>query len=276
VCYDGDFYPYGGERAYTNTCDPVYKFEGKERDTETGNDDFGSRYYSNRFGRWLSADWSAKPEPVPYANLNNPQTLNLYAMVSDDPESFDDLDGHCDVDGEHHWGWCIWHTLGLYETRDDRVNDARNFFNNNAISINGQLIDPSKLTNQQVLDAFKIFNDVWRENGGAQSPTLALSALLPGAGLKYESNPKHGASARGIVSAEPTNPQQALENSVPIKNTSAARVAVDPSTGEYVMFRAHGPGVFHGYATKNFNDLPNEAKAALQEAGLVSKSGKLQ
>src|SRR5208337_29331 len=69
--------------------------EGKERDTETGNDDFGARYYSNRFGRWLSADWSNVPVAVPYANLTNPQTLNLYAMVADDPESFADLDGHC-------------------------------------------------------------------------------------------------------------------------------------------------------------------------------------
>ncbi|PYT95265.1 MAG: hypothetical protein DMG36_02720 [Acidobacteria bacterium] len=95
VCYDADFYPYGGERAYANTCTQNnYKFEGKERDTETGNDDFGARYYSNRFGRWLSADWSAVPAPVPYANLTNPQTLNLYSMVADDPESFADLDGH--------------------------------------------------------------------------------------------------------------------------------------------------------------------------------------
>jgi RHS repeat-associated protein len=96
VCYDADFYPFGGERTpYTNTCPQNYKFEGKERDTETGNDDFGARYYSNRFGRWLSADWSAVPVPVPYANLTNPQTLNLYSMVADDPESFADLDGHC-------------------------------------------------------------------------------------------------------------------------------------------------------------------------------------
>jgi RHS repeat-associated protein len=97
VCYDADFYPYGGERPpYTNTCTQnAYKFEGKERDTETGNDEFGARYYSNRFGRWLSADWSDVPAPVPYAKLTNPQTLNLYAMVADDPESFADLDGHC-------------------------------------------------------------------------------------------------------------------------------------------------------------------------------------
>jgi hypothetical protein len=47
-----------------------------------------------RPGRWLSADWSAAPAPVPYANLTNPQTLNLYAMVRDNPESFADLDGH--------------------------------------------------------------------------------------------------------------------------------------------------------------------------------------
>ncbi len=49
VCYDADFYPFGGERApYTNNCPATnnYKFEGKERDTETGNDDFGARYYS--------------------------------------------------------------------------------------------------------------------------------------------------------------------------------------------------------------------------------------
>jgi hypothetical protein len=31
---------------------------------------------------------------VPYANLNNPQTLNLYALVADNPETFADLDGH--------------------------------------------------------------------------------------------------------------------------------------------------------------------------------------
>ncbi|HEV2183392.1 MAG TPA: RHS repeat-associated core domain-containing protein, partial [Candidatus Acidoferrales bacterium] len=57
---NGDFYPFGGERIVTNTCTQNYKFEGKERDTETGNDDFGARYYTSRLGRWLSADWSAE------------------------------------------------------------------------------------------------------------------------------------------------------------------------------------------------------------------------
>ena len=93
-CYDADFYPFGGERAYTSTCAENYKFEGKKRDQETGNDDFGARYYTSSFGRWESPDWSSVPAPVPYANLTNPQTLNLYAMARDNPETFADLDGH--------------------------------------------------------------------------------------------------------------------------------------------------------------------------------------
>src|SRR5579872_7206954 len=96
LCYEGDFYPYGAESIVTNTCPQNYKWTGKERDAETGNDDFDARYYSSTYGRFLSATWSAVPAAVPYANLTNPQTLNLYAIVRDNPESFADLDGHCD------------------------------------------------------------------------------------------------------------------------------------------------------------------------------------
>jgi RHS repeat-associated protein len=276
LCYDADFYPFGGERAYTNTCSQNYKFTGKERDSESGLDMFDARYYASSLGRFMTPDWAAKPEPIPYADFGNPQSLNQYSYSENNPSSKSDPDGHCDVDGEHHWGWCIWHTLGLYETQVDRVNDARNFFNNNDVTIGGNHVDPSKMTDQQVLAAFKQYNADYLAAGGGINPNLALSGLLPGAGLKYEANPKHGSSARGDISAEPTNPQQALENSVPIKNTSTARVGVDPSTGEYVMFRETSSGVYHGYATTNFNDLPNEAKAALQNAGMVSQRGKIQ
>ena len=36
-------------------------------------------------GRFMSPDWSAKLMPVPYAKLDNPQTLNLYAYVGNNP-----------------------------------------------------------------------------------------------------------------------------------------------------------------------------------------------
>ena len=56
-------------------------YTGKERDTESGNDYFEARYYASGFGRFMSPDWSAKEEPVPYAKLDDPQTLNLYGYV---------------------------------------------------------------------------------------------------------------------------------------------------------------------------------------------------
>lgn len=69
-------------------------FTGKERDSESGNDYFGARYYASTMGRFLSPDWSAKEEPVPYAKLDNPQTLNLYQYMRNNPLGGVDADGH--------------------------------------------------------------------------------------------------------------------------------------------------------------------------------------
>jgi len=69
-------------------------FTGKERDSESGNDYFGARYYASTMGRFMSPDWSAPPSPVPYADLMNPQSLNLYSYVLNNPLSKDDPDGH--------------------------------------------------------------------------------------------------------------------------------------------------------------------------------------
>lgn len=68
--------------APTNSYDALpRKFTGKERDPESNLDYFPARYYSNTMGRWLSPDWSATPEPVPYAEFSDPQSINLYSYV---------------------------------------------------------------------------------------------------------------------------------------------------------------------------------------------------
>jgi RHS repeat-associated protein len=53
-----------------------------------------ARYYNSATGRFLSPDWSAKEDPVPYAHLDNPQSLNLYSYVQNNPLAKPDLDGH--------------------------------------------------------------------------------------------------------------------------------------------------------------------------------------
>jgi RHS repeat-associated protein len=101
---DSDFYPWGGELQFLNNDLNHYKFGGHERDNETGLDYMLARYYSNPLGRFLTPDWSSIPVPVPYADLTNPQTLNQYAYVHNNPMSFGDPDGHID--------WPSWSDVG--------------------------------------------------------------------------------------------------------------------------------------------------------------------
>jgi RHS repeat-associated protein len=91
---ESDYYPWGGELKFLNNDPNHYKFTGKERDSESGNDYFEARYYSSAMGRFLIPDWSVKIEPVPYAKLDNPQSLNLYSYVLNSPLSNLDTDGH--------------------------------------------------------------------------------------------------------------------------------------------------------------------------------------
>ena len=102
--WQGDFAPYGEEINAQQTSNH-YNFTGKERDTESGNDYFGARYYASSVGRFMSPDWSAKAQPVPYAKLGNPQTLNLYGYMQNNPLGGVDQDGHCD--------WCqkLWNEI---------------------------------------------------------------------------------------------------------------------------------------------------------------------
>jgi RHS repeat-associated protein len=70
------------------------RYTQKEHDAESGNDYFEARYYSETFGRFLQADWSAKEEPVPYAKMDDPQSLNLYSYVENNPLDKADPTGH--------------------------------------------------------------------------------------------------------------------------------------------------------------------------------------
>jgi RHS repeat-associated protein len=96
---DIDYYPYGGvEEDYCSGSGVAqnYKFTGKERDSESGLDNFGARYSASSLGRYMTPDWAAKPVTVPYAKFGDPQTLNLYSYVENGPVNRIDPDGHDD------------------------------------------------------------------------------------------------------------------------------------------------------------------------------------
>ena len=88
-CFDADYYPFGGERdAVTNTCAQYFKFNGKERDQESGLDYFGARYDESTIGRFLSPD----PENAGATN-QNPQSWNAYSYALNNPLNNIDPDG---------------------------------------------------------------------------------------------------------------------------------------------------------------------------------------
>jgi RHS repeat-associated protein len=65
-------------------------FTGKERDSESGNDYFGARYYASSMGRWMS------PDPINLTNerlMNPTNTLNKYAYGANNPLKYIDKDG---------------------------------------------------------------------------------------------------------------------------------------------------------------------------------------
>ena len=85
---ESDYYPYGGEIPISGSDPNHYKFTGKERDSETGLDNFGIRYFGSSMGRFMSPDSIANDW-----ELANPQTWNRYAYARNNPLIFVDPDG---------------------------------------------------------------------------------------------------------------------------------------------------------------------------------------
>jgi RHS repeat-associated protein len=86
-------------------------FTGKERDAESGLDNFVARYYGSSLGRFMTPDLDNvlddPPAPLPYGDRHDPQTLNLYSYVRNNPLNRIDSNGHkmtctTDADGNIH------------------------------------------------------------------------------------------------------------------------------------------------------------------------------
>ena len=115
ILWQGAFTPFGQEILNGGTSNAFlpqndgasthYKFTGKERDTESGLDYFGARYMSSNMGRFMSPD----PSGLFYANPANPQSLNLYSYVFNNPLKFIDPTGM----------ECVWDD-GSFDSNKDK------------------------------------------------------------------------------------------------------------------------------------------------------------
>jgi RHS repeat-associated protein len=185
VLDDSDFYPFGGERPVLSSSGNAYKFTGKERDSESGLDNFSARFNSSKLGRFMSPDpynsiiirqgmkAGGLPEAVAdnFFNgfLDDPQNWNKYTYALNNPLRFIDPTGAAPQDGHH--------LLVARDTLFKAGTLARDFaeqIKTGPLSGNGVPNQPGfNILHQQYNEAVKqMLNQAVQEEGPAEEWTL--------------------------------------------------------------------------------------------------------
>ena len=151
-----------------------------------------ARMYDPKLGKMLSVDPAV-------ANWLDPQAWNAYAYARNNPMAYTDPSGECWIftsgctftkfltdAGKDLKG--VAHDLKLYQTQGEKVSEARNFFKNTQVTLDGKLVDQSKLSDEQTLSAFKQFNKQWEEIA-SNYPGVDPEAVLSAGGGKNTDDP---------------------------------------------------------------------------------------
>jgi RHS repeat-associated protein len=85
------YYPYGEPRVKGTSLPTDIGFTGQRTDDATGLMYYQARYYAHYLNRWLSPD-TIVPDP------KNPQSLNRFSYVNNNPLKHTDPSGHCGAD----------------------------------------------------------------------------------------------------------------------------------------------------------------------------------
>lgn len=110
-----DYLPYGSERMREGNVDEDYGFTGKELDEETGLYYYGARYYDPVIGRFTSLDPLVLGESEKALNsiLEDPQALNGYSYVLNNPLKYVDEEGEYGKDFHYDLDYFINRVSGL-------------------------------------------------------------------------------------------------------------------------------------------------------------------
>jgi RHS repeat-associated protein len=209
------------------------RYTGKERDTESGNDYFGARYYSSAMARFLSPD--------PFLNSgrpDDPQTWNRYAYALNNPLKIVDPTGLYNLDNTCASG-------------DDKCNKQ---FNQNAANLKAGLAALNKALDNLTPDQVTAL-------GGADA-VVRLSQGLAAMGTENDGNNvdvKFGATGDGSAA-----------NTVPTYNAGSDSykftVTFDPSKNksstDYAINGDHEG--MHAYDFTNYMRDPAHTESSFQ------------
>jgi RHS repeat-associated protein len=157
------------------------RYTGKERDTESGLDNFGARYFASTMGRFMTPDWSETPTAVPYADFKDPQTLNQYGYVRNNPLFRADVDGHGFWDSLKN---CFVYAHCVSDEKiAEMAQQDRDWLKQNCISCYGKSgSDLDKLSNWQVIQYYDSEKEAEAEGRVAYGtpPNVGMAGLPPG------------------------------------------------------------------------------------------------
>lgn len=216
------------------------EFTGKERDSETGLDFFGARYYGSGLGRFTSVD----PIWITKERLLDPQRLNLYAYGRNNPLRFVDPDGMDITLGRCSAGTtqdCFNEVLAGLLRKDDRSHvhlvqgDGANGFKNGQYGVTVDSDYKSDSKNYQTLQTLQTL-------AGDHSATATVDVLKPTDKFNVRVNAtydaKTGDGPLTSMSMTPGNPR-------------------DPNSNSFVgyTFLPYDKGVPGPYSMGNFTDV---------------------
>jgi hypothetical protein len=125
----------------------------------------------------LSPDWSAKYEPIPYAKLDDPQTLNLYSYVQNNPLTRVDADGHCDL------CWNLISRVSIYiATHPDLSKAVEKFTDSLGIKASAGLGRRVSIGPVNVGAALTVTSEARNDGTGSSSVQATAAATVNGVG----------------------------------------------------------------------------------------------
>jgi RHS repeat-associated protein len=284
---DSDYYPWGGELQFVKNDSNHYKFTGKERDSETQLDYFGARYYSNGLGRWVSADWSPMPIPVPYADFGDPQSLNLYGYVRNIPTSKVDPNGHScppcvdeeviELILEHPQAAAA--IVAAAEKTGEVVAKAAKVGGEAAVSTLGVvvfLLSASQKTAPPKSD--ELHPDSEKQIQQTSEPAAASGgASQGGGGFRYENPGHHDPTSPNFVPEKtplPTDAESVFGTAIPVTGRAPGTGELSyglSETGQYYRYSGQN-GVLHYSGTIQADKVPKDIRKQLQEQAKEEKN----
>jgi len=136
--------PFGDWQSTSGSCgDPSpMHLTGKERDSESGLDNFGARYDSSSMGRFMSPD----PIYIEGNRLFDPQSLNLYSYVRNNPLNLTDPTGMLvDVNCQQVSAAQCSQTVTDFNNREGAQFQVTRDDKTGQLNVNGD-VDPTKLS----------------------------------------------------------------------------------------------------------------------------------